>query len=77
MGVPSVQLGPTARIVGTGLIGTSLGLALRRAGWDVSLTDPSPTAAALARDLGAGSWRAPTTTPTSWWSRRPRTSSPT
>ncbi|WP_289033275.1 prephenate dehydrogenase [uncultured Arsenicicoccus sp.] len=48
--------GPTrrARIVGTGLIGTSVGLALRAAGWQVSLQDPSPTAVALARDLGAG-----------------------
>ncbi|HEY3534004.1 MAG TPA: prephenate dehydrogenase [Pedococcus sp.] len=42
------------RIVGTGLIGTSLGIALTRAGWDVRLHDPSPTAVALARDLGAG-----------------------
>ena len=43
------------RIVGTGLIGTSLGIALSRAGYAVVLTDPSPTSAALARDLGAGS----------------------
>lgn len=42
------------RIVGTGLIGASLGLALRRHGIGVLLEDPSPTAAALARDLGAG-----------------------
>lgn len=42
------------RIVGTGLIGTSLGLALSRTGYAVSLADPSPTAVALARDLGAG-----------------------
>ena len=42
------------RIVGTGLIGTSLGIALTRAGWEVRLHDPSPTAVALARDLGAG-----------------------
>ncbi len=42
------------RIVGTGLLGTSLGLALRRSGVIVSLVDPSPTAVALARDLGAG-----------------------
>jgi prephenate dehydrogenase len=42
------------RIVGTGLIGASLGIALSRAGFQVSLDDPSPTAAALARDLGAG-----------------------
>lgn len=42
------------RIVGTGLIGTSLGIALSRVGFAVSLDDPSPSAAALARDLGAG-----------------------
>ncbi len=42
------------RIVGTGLIGGSVGLALRAAGAVVSLSDPSPTALALARDLGAG-----------------------
>ena len=42
------------RIVGTGLIGASLGIALSRKGFAVSLDDPSPTAAALARDLGAG-----------------------
>jgi prephenate dehydrogenase len=42
------------RIVGTGLIGTSLGIALSRRGHTVTLSDPSPTALALARDLGAG-----------------------
>ena len=46
--------GLRVRIVGTGLIGTSLGMALSRKGYQVSLDDPSPTAAALARDLGAG-----------------------
>jgi prephenate dehydrogenase len=48
--------GPTAqvRVVGTGLLGASVGLALRARGVDVTLYDPSPTAAALARDLGAG-----------------------
>lgn len=45
---------PRVRIVGTGLIGTSLGMALTRKGFHVLLDDPSPTAAALARDLGAG-----------------------
>lgn len=44
----------SVRIVGTGLIGTSLGIALSRAGYAVVLSDPSPTAVALARDLGAG-----------------------
>jgi prephenate dehydrogenase len=42
------------RIVGTGLIGASLGIALSRKGFRVSLSDPSPTAERLARDLGAG-----------------------
>ncbi|MDN5789947.1 MAG: prephenate dehydrogenase [Micrococcales bacterium] len=42
------------RIVGTGLIGTSLGIVLTRRGYRVSLEDPSPTAVRLARDLRAG-----------------------
>ena len=42
------------RVIGTGLIGTSLGMALSAKGFDVSLEDPSPTACRLARDLGAG-----------------------
>ncbi|HET7800612.1 MAG TPA: prephenate dehydrogenase [Humibacillus xanthopallidus] len=42
------------RVVGTGLIGTSLGIALSNNGFHVSLSDPSPTAVRLARDLGAG-----------------------
>lgn len=41
-------------IIGTGLIGTSLGLALSRLGVPVTLDDASPTNLALARDLGAG-----------------------
>lgn len=45
----------TVHVVGAGLIGTSIGLALTNAGWSVTLSDPSPTAAALAADLGAGS----------------------
>ena len=42
------------RIVGAGLIGTSLGIALSDNGFRVSLEDPSPTAVRLARDLRAG-----------------------
>lgn len=42
------------RIVGCGLIGTSVGLSLSRNGFRVSLSDPSPTAQAIARDMGAG-----------------------
>lgn len=44
----------TVRIVGTGLLGTSIGLGLRAGGAKVLLADPSPTALALARDVGAG-----------------------
>jgi prephenate dehydrogenase len=43
------------RVVGTGLLGTSLGLALTAVGVQVHLADTSPSALALARDLGAGS----------------------
>lgn len=44
----------SVRIIGTGLIGTSLGIALSAAGYAVTLDDPSPTAVRLARDLRAG-----------------------
>jgi prephenate dehydrogenase len=54
MSAAAPSVGLQVRIVGTGLIGASLGLALSRRGFQVSLDDPSPTAAALARDLGAG-----------------------
>lgn len=42
------------RIVGTGLLGSSIGLALRGLGVDVVLHDPSRTTVLLARDVGAG-----------------------
>lgn len=42
------------RIIGSGLLGASLGLRLRQLGIDVQLEDTSPAALALARDLGAG-----------------------
>ncbi|MCU1676792.1 MAG: tyrA, partial [Frankiales bacterium] len=41
-------------VVGTGLIGTSIGLALTRAGIDVTLEDHAPQNASLAASLGAG-----------------------
>lgn len=41
-------------VIGAGLLGTSIALRLRRAGVEVHLEDASPVAAALARDLGAG-----------------------
>jgi prephenate dehydrogenase len=43
-----------AIIIGTGLIGTSIALALREHGSTVWLTDQDPAAARLAADLGAG-----------------------
>jgi prephenate dehydrogenase len=51
---PSVAGLSTVRIVGTGLLGTSIGLKLRSLGVRVLLSDPSPTALAVARDVGAG-----------------------
>ncbi|HXO25340.1 MAG TPA: prephenate dehydrogenase, partial [Streptosporangiaceae bacterium] len=41
-------------VIGTGLIGTSIALALRAQGSMVWLTDQDPAAARLAADLGAG-----------------------
>lgn len=41
-------------VIGAGLIGASIGMALRPVGVEVTIEDASPTAAALARDLGAG-----------------------
>lgn len=41
-------------VIGTGLIGASIGLALTSRGVPVHLRDASPTALALARDIGAG-----------------------
>lgn len=51
----SVATTGPVRVLGTGLLGASLGLALTRHGVDVQLEDPSRTALALARDVGAGS----------------------
>lgn len=42
------------RVVGAGLLGTSIGLALTEKGVDVALADLSPTAVRLAVDYGAG-----------------------
>lgn len=44
----------TVRIVGTGLLGASVGHALRAKGVDVALTDASPAQLRLAVDYGAG-----------------------
>jgi prephenate dehydrogenase len=40
-----------AAVLGTGLIGTSVGAALRSAGWEVAGWDPDPTAAIAAREM--------------------------
>lgn len=49
----------TAAVVGTGLIGTSIALALTRRGVVVHLMDADPSAARTAASLGAGLCRSP------------------
>lgn len=44
----------SVRIVGAGLLGTSIGLALTKQGVDVSIESASPSSQALAVDYGAG-----------------------
>jgi prephenate dehydrogenase len=51
------------RVVGTGLLGASVGLGLTTRGVDVVLHDPSRTALALAREVGAGRPAAPDDAP--------------
>jgi prephenate dehydrogenase len=51
------------RIVGTGLLGTSIGLGLRAKGVEVTLSDVSPSVLALAVDYGAGRASAPDESP--------------
>lgn len=51
------RLHEQVHIIGAGLLGTSIGLALSEKGVDVTLEDVSPTAVRLAVDYGAG--RAP------------------
>lgn len=53
------RLNGPVRIVGTGLLGTSIGLALTQHGVDVALADVSPSSVALAVDYGAGRPAAP------------------
>ena len=56
-GTPAFSTRGPILVVGTGLLGTSLALALTAAGIEVHLSDTSPTSLALARDMGAGSAR--------------------
>ncbi len=51
------RIAGSVRVVGAGLLGTSIGLALTKQGVDVAITDASPASSALAIDYGAG--RAP------------------
>ena len=62
MASASAPLGPVL-IVGTGLIGTSIGLSLRRAGVEVLLDDVLPGQAIVARELGAGAVLGPSDRP--------------
>ncbi|MFT4259592.1 prephenate dehydrogenase [Microbacterium sp.] len=56
-GAVAARIAGTVRIVGTGLLGASIGHALRAKGVDVVLSDTSPAQQRLAVDYGAG--RAP------------------
>ena len=60
-------------VVGTGLLGTSIALACRRAGLDVLLSDVSPEHVRTASGLGAGRPRRAARTAPSWssWPCRP------
>ena len=53
-GFVAPRLSGTVRIVGAGLLGASIGHALRTKGVDVVLTDASPAQLRLAVDYGAG-----------------------
>ena len=74
-GVGSLPVVTTSvRIVGTGLIGTSLGIALTRAGYAVVLADPSPHRRGAGARPGCGAVARPRTIrrrTSSWWRRRP------
>ncbi len=59
----AARLTGQVRIVGTGLLGTSIGLALRHLGVDVVLANRSPAALRLAVDYGAGREAAPDDNP--------------
>ena len=50
----ALRLHGSCRVVGAGLLGTSIGLALTKAGLDVIIEDASPANARLAIDYGAG-----------------------
>lgn len=59
---PTATAGPVL-VIGTGLLGASIGMALHGAGVEVLLDDASRMTARLAQDLGAGRLRAPDDVP--------------
>lgn len=59
----SARLTGSVRVVGAGLLGTSIGLALTARGIDVILDDASPAGLRLAIDYGAGRAAAASDTP--------------
>lgn len=62
-GTVAPRLSGTVRVVGAGLLGASVGHALRSKGIDVVLTDASPAQLRLAVDYGAGRLAADDDTP--------------
>ncbi|GAA3039690.1 prephenate dehydrogenase [Microbacterium dextranolyticum] len=58
-GVRAARTSGTVRVVGAGLLGSSIGHALRALGVDVVLADASPAQLRLAVDYGAGRAAAP------------------
>ncbi len=54
---------PEVLVVGAGLVGTSVALGARAAGWQVWVQDSDPAAEALAGELGAGRPGRPATEP--------------
>lgn len=45
---------PRTHIIGAGLIGSSVGIGLTGAGWEVTISDADPATQELARSIGAG-----------------------
>ncbi|GAA4365865.1 prephenate dehydrogenase [Paeniglutamicibacter cryotolerans] len=52
--MPATHLAGPILVIGTGLLGASIGLGLSQRGLSVWLQDPSPTAQTVAQDIGAG-----------------------
>ena len=52
--MPTTHLAGPVLVIGTGLLGTSVGLGLSTRGLSVWLCDPSPSAQTIAQDIGAG-----------------------